>query len=81
MKYTTKQLENIEKFSRFISIIIPQFNNPMWLIRFLSNILPDYCVFERSLFVGNTLVLYIPKLCNLNPYFNAIIEYRLSTYN
>ena len=81
MKLSQQHLKNIKNFSLLVNSIIPQINGPLPLIKFLSNILPDYCIFERSFFIKNILVLYIPKLCTLNPYYNAIINYRLSTYN
>ena len=79
-KFTQKQLKNIEKFSQLINIIIPQLDKPLWLIKLLSKILPDYCIFERAYFCKGILIMYIPKLCVLNPYFRAIIDYKLSTY-
>lgn len=79
-KFTQKQLKSIEKFSQLTNTIIPQLDKPLWLIKFLSKILPDYCIFERAYFYKGILIMYIPKLCGLNPYFNAIMYYRLSTY-
>ena len=80
-KFSKIQIERIRKFSQLINTIIPQISGPQWLIKVLSKILPDYCVFEKSIFINGILILYIPKLCQLNPLFNAILEYRLSTYD
>lgn len=76
-KLNESQLNRIKKFEE----LWPQINGPIWLIKFLSSIIPQYCVFERVIFSKNgTLLCYIPKLCYLNPLFKAILNYRLSTY-
>jgi hypothetical protein len=80
-QFTPTQLKRIEKFLKLINTIIPQIGAPKLFIIFLSKILPDYCIFERSIYIGGTLVLYIPQLCRFNPFFEAIMEYRLSTYD
>jgi hypothetical protein len=80
-RFTPKQLERIENFSKLTNTIIPQIGAPKQFIIFLSKILPDYCIFERTIYIGSTLVLYVPQLCRLNPFFEAIMQYRLSTYN
>lgn len=79
-RFTQTQLKRIENFLKLINTIVPQINAPLPFIILLSKILPDYCPFERTIYIGNTLVLYIPKLCMLNPFFQAILNYRLSTY-
>lgn len=79
-QFNSAQLERIEKFYNTVNKIIPQINAPLPLIKVLSKILPDFCPFERTYYVGNTLVLFIPKLCVLNPLFNSILNYRISTY-
>lgn len=80
-KLNQNQLRNIKNFSKLVNTIIPQIKGPTLLIKFLANILPDYCVFERAIFYRGHLVVYIPKLCTLNPFYEAIIQYRLSSYN
>lgn len=79
-QFSKKQRERIEKFSLLVNNIIPQIDSPKWIIALLSKILPDYCIFERSYYINGILVLYIPKLCQFNPFFYAIVKYRLSTY-
>lgn len=80
MELSPSQNQRAENFSLFLNNIIPQFDGPMWLIKILSGLLPDYCLFERSIFFKGILILYIPKLCQLNPFFKGIVKYRLSTY-
>jgi hypothetical protein len=41
------------------------------------NAVPDKCPFERQLWVGETLVLYIPPLCPLNPFSKQLYEIKL----
>lgn len=74
------QKNRIALYNKFVNSIIPQFNGPKFFIKFLSKILPNYCVFEKSLFYKERLIVYIPKLCYLNPFFNSVMEYRLSSY-
>lgn len=80
-QFNLKQLERIEKFYNTVNKIIPQINAPLPIIKVLSKILPDFCPFERTIYIGSTLVLYIPKLCHFNPLFNSILNYRISTYD
>lgn len=39
--------------------------------------IPAKCPFERQLWYGDTLVLYIPPLCPLNPISKQLYEIRL----
>jgi len=39
--------------------------------------IPSKCPFERQLWVGNVLVLYIPPLCPLNPISAQLYSIRL----
>jgi hypothetical protein len=39
--------------------------------------IPDKCPFERQLWIGNTLVLYIPALCPLNPISKQLYSIKL----
>jgi len=41
------------------------------------NAVPDKCPFERQLWVGETLVLYVPPLCPLNPFSKQLYEIKL----
>jgi len=41
------------------------------------NSVPDKCPFERQLWIGETLVLYIPPLCSLNPVSQQLYSIKL----
>jgi hypothetical protein len=41
------------------------------------NAIPDKCPFERQLWIGETLILYIPPLCPLNPFSKQLYEIKL----
>ncbi|HEY9596949.1 MAG TPA: Mo-dependent nitrogenase C-terminal domain-containing protein [Cyanophyceae cyanobacterium] len=50
-------------------------HNPK-LARFLCQLIPAHCPFERTIkFFGHTL-LYIPPLCKLNPFYNQLMALR-----
>ena len=44
-----------------------------WWVKFV----PSKCPFERQLWLGETLVLYIPPLCPLNPLSTQLYEIRV----
>jgi hypothetical protein len=39
--------------------------------------IPAKCPFERQLWLGNLLVLYVPPLCPLNPISKQLYEIRV----
>ncbi len=41
------------------------------------NSIPDKCPFERQLWLGKTLVFYVPPLCPLNPFSKQLYEIKL----
>lgn len=41
------------------------------------NAIPDKCPFERQIWIDDTLVLYIPPLCPLNPISKQLYEIKL----
>tara|TARA_Y100000385_G_scaffold118179_1_gene123038 strand:+ start:11654 stop:11953 length:300 start_codon:yes stop_codon:yes gene_type:complete len=41
------------------------------------NAIPDKCPFERQLWLRETLVLYIPPLCPLNPFSQQLYSIKL----
>ena len=41
------------------------------------NAIPSKCPFERQLWIGETLVLYIPPLCSLNPVSKQLYSIKL----
>jgi hypothetical protein len=44
-----------------------------WWVEFI----PSKCPFERQLWYGDRLVLYVPPLCPLNPLSSQLYEIRL----
>jgi hypothetical protein len=40
-------------------------------------LVPSKCPFERQIWLGDTLVLYVPPLCSLNPLSSQLYEIRL----
>ena len=41
------------------------------------NAVPDKCPFERQIWIDDTLLLYIPPLCPLNPLSKQLYEIKL----
>jgi len=72
-KLTLKQRKNIQNWEEMVKKL-PKFNKPMFLIRFLARIMPDHCIFRRQVYWRGYLIVFIPTLCGLNPWFDAIIE-------
>lgn len=72
---TDKQIARLKAFYK-LSKKMPKLNEPRWLVRMLSRALPDYCIFARQSFICDKLWLFIPELCSLNPWFDAINNYR-----
>lgn len=54
---------------------LPQWSLPSPLLNLLAKTLPDSCPFETvwKLPGTNIIVVYIPSLCCLNPFYNAIM--------
>lgn len=75
---TIKQIKRLQFWQQKVLPLIPSFYGPKPFVKFLSDVLPDYCSFNRTIFWGNKLVCYIPTLCSLNPWYLAIIEHRLA---
>lgn len=47
------------------------------LARKWIDLVPSKCPFERQIWLGDTLVLYVPPLCSLNPLSSQLYEIRL----
>lgn len=73
---TEKQAERVKKWEKLTGLI-PQWENPRWLVQFLAEKLPDRCIFHTEITWRSHLIIYIPTLCGLNPWFNAIIAQKL----
>ncbi|KYC38451.1 Mo-dependent nitrogenase [Scytonema hofmannii PCC 7110] len=52
-----------------------EIHNPT-VARFLCKLIPAQCPFERKLKLFNRVVLYIPPLCNFNPFYYQLINLR-----
>ena len=57
---------------------LPNWEPPHWLLVRMDRFFPYKCQFERTVRVSGVLIYYVPALCRLNPYFNAIMRYRES---
>lgn len=77
MRLTQKQRKKIEMWDNFVSSL-PKFSKPHKLIEILAKLLPDRCIFHREIYYNGVLILYIPSLCGLNPWFDAIVEEKLN---
>lgn len=76
-----EQENSVNSFYNFLDKLPKAHSAPQWFIKLLSSILPHKCIFEKAIFNKNgKLVLYIPQLCKLNPFFDLIMEYRLKSY-
>ncbi|MEC4817946.1 MAG: Mo-dependent nitrogenase C-terminal domain-containing protein, partial [Scytonema sp. PMC 1069.18] len=53
-----------------------EIRNPK-VARFLCKIIPSQCPFERNIKLFNRLVIHIPPLCKLNPFYYQLISLRL----
>jgi len=69
-----------QKFYDLLSRFCPRFYRPLWLVRLFSDILPGTCPFERTIFYKDRLILFVPQLCVLNPFYYAIMDFRLKDY-
>ena len=49
---------------------------PELALKWIS-LIPDKCPFERQLWVGNALVLYVPPLCPFNPFSEQLYAIKL----
>jgi len=66
--------ESLPKFS------IPALRPKKWTEKnanFWISLIPAKCPFERQLWAGNTLILYIPPLCALNPLSKQLYALKL----
>ena len=71
-------------WGRFISLV-PQFNLPglrpqTWTLELAQKwvqAVPSKCPFERQMWWGKTLLLYVPPLCPLNPLSAQLYSIRL----
>jgi hypothetical protein len=72
-QFTQSQKERIIKFSE---LRFPQIGGPLWLLSLLDAILPQSCPFHKAYWVRGWLILYIPVLCRLNPFYDALYEHR-----
>lgn len=66
--------------SSFPHFRVPWLHPGTWtpeLARAWVDRIPAKCPFERQLWVGNLLVLYVPPLCPLNPVSTQLYEIRL----
>lgn len=69
-----RAVESLPKFS--LPFLEPKEWTPELAQRWVDAI-PAKCPFERQLWIGNTLVLYIPPLCPFNPVSSQLYAIRI----
>lgn len=67
----------LQAWDYLVDKLIPKLTPSDYWLKKLDNLLPDRCVFERTVRYKGVLVLYIPSLCQLNPFYHSIMSYRL----
>jgi hypothetical protein len=56
----------------------PQLDCPKWFLKVLDKVIPDGgCPLYQEWYIGNQLIVYIPQLCGLNPFYKALVEHRM----
>jgi len=75
-KFTDTQLKLISNWHKFIYDYWPSWPAPIWFLAILDAILPTACVFNTAKWYKGRLVLYVPALCALNPFYEALFTYR-----
>lgn len=70
------QLARLDAWHNAIEVYWPALSAPIWLLQILDAILPTYCIFQQSIWLKGRLICYIPSLCQLNPFYDALLEYR-----
>lgn len=75
-KFTPAQQARIANWYKCISAL-PQVPGPLWLLKALDRALPTACPFERAIWRKGQLVCYVPSLCQLNPFYESLFEYRM----
>lgn len=49
------------------------------IARFVCRVVPARCPFARNIRFGDRVILSIPPLCKLNPFYDQIIEIRFKS--
>jgi len=44
--------------------------------RFICQVIPSHCPFERDLLIAKMWVIHIPPLCKFNPFYGALMTLR-----
>jgi hypothetical protein len=73
-KWWGRTMESLPKFS--LPFLEPKEWTPELAQKWVDAI-PSKCPFERQLWMGSVLVLYIPPLCPLNPFSAQLYSIRL----
>jgi len=73
-RWWTQFAEGLPKFS--VSFLRPRRWNKELAEKWI-NAIPDKCPFERQVWVGDKLVMYVPPLCPLNPLSRQLYSIKL----
>lgn len=74
---SNKEQTRVDLFWRVVLFFKPKLSRPRKLVVALSNFFPESCPFERTVRLNGTLIVFIPALCQFNPYYEAIMDYRM----
>lgn len=74
-KFTDCQKKRISCFYSMCDKI-PNLKGNTLILSTLSKILPEACPFQKAYWFRGRLIVFIPSLCQLNPFYGAILDYR-----
>jgi len=77
--HSLTQLARIHAWHSFVDNL-PKLGAPLPLLRLMDWLLPTSCAFNKAIWFRGKLVYYVPVLCQLNPFYDALADYRLEKY-
>lgn len=74
---TENQLRRLKLYNQLVGKYwFKQMDCPDWLLPVLDRLLGNSCPFHKVKHFKGALVMYVPVLCHLNPFYDSLIEYR-----
>lgn len=77
---TINQQKALADWHNWLDANWPAFSAPIWWLNIMDRLLPSYCIFQRCITIRGKLICFIPSLCQLNPWYEALLEYRINEY-
>lgn len=74
--YFTSKSDLLHPIRQWLESI--EINHPK-VARFFCKAIPNSCPFERDIKLGYTIILHIPPLCKLNPFYEQVISLRFKS--